>query len=145
MFFSQETVDEEPHPNHTHIQSNKDEDKVVAMVNGEVDGVEEVAMVNGGKEVAVVNGGEEVAMVNGDAPNKSRWSFPPELEDFDLVSTDIDPAELELLFSDDRWALIRPSDSTVEPSSPEEVSLLVRCPYSCGVYTSSWIRGVLPL
>lgn len=62
-------------------------------------------MVNGGEEVAMVNGevdGGEVAMVNGDA--KKRWSFPPELEDFDLMSSDVDPAELEQMFADDRWA-----------------------------------------
>ena len=66
-------------------------------------------MVNGGEEVAMVNGevdGGEVAMVNGDA--KKRWSFPPELEDFDLMSSDVDPAELEQMFADDRWAPFRP-------------------------------------
>ena len=73
-------------------------------------GTQEVATVNGGEAVAMVNGEvdgcEVVAMVNGDAGK--RWSFPPLLEDFDLMNSDMDPAELEQLFADDRWALFRP-------------------------------------
>ena len=81
-----------------HQTDEENSGDAVAMVSGEVDGVE---------DVVVVNGGEVVSMVNGDTHKKGRWSFPPQLEDFDLMSTDIDPAELELMFSDDRWALIR--------------------------------------
>ena len=116
---SQETASEatpDGHPSggsldHTHEASlvNETEGGVeeVAMVNGG----DEVAMVNGGDEVAMVNGevdgGESVAMVNGGTHKKSRWSFPPELEDFDLMLTEIDPSELEHIFVDDRWALFR--------------------------------------
>lgn len=31
-----------------------------------------------------------------------RWSFPPVLDEFDLMETDKDPSELEDMFSDDR-------------------------------------------
>ena len=44
---------------------------------------------------------EEVAMVNG-THEKARWSFPPVLEDFDLMETEADPAELEQIFADER-------------------------------------------
>lgn len=30
------------------------------------------------------------------------WSFPPVLEDFDLIESDIDPSELEAIFADKR-------------------------------------------
>lgn len=51
------------------------------------------------QEVIAVNG--DVAMVNG-THKKARWSFPPQLEDFDLMETDADPAELEQIFADER-------------------------------------------
>ena len=44
---------------------------------------------------------EEVAMVNG-THEKARWSFPPVLEDFDLMETEADPADLEQIFADER-------------------------------------------
>ena len=31
-----------------------------------------------------------------------RWSFPPQLDEFDLMETDVDPGELELIFEDER-------------------------------------------
>jgi hypothetical protein len=43
----------------------------------------------------------EVAMVNG-AHETGRWSFPPVLEDFDLMETEADPADLEQIFADER-------------------------------------------
>ncbi|CAI8006001.1 Multiple PDZ domain protein [Geodia barretti] len=80
-------------------------------------GTQEVATVNGGEAVAMVNGEvdgcEVVAMVNGDAGK--RWSFPPLLEDFDLMNSDMDPAELEQLFADDRMLEIY---LELEPDSP---------------------------
>ena len=45
--------------------------------------------------------GDVIAMVNGRL-EKSRWSFPPELDDFDLMESDADPTELEQMFADDR-------------------------------------------
>ena len=57
----------------------------------------------------MVNGGEEVAMVNG----RKRWNFPPQLEDFDLMNSDMDPVDLEQTFEDNRWALIRPQHNSV--------------------------------
>ena len=52
------------------------------------------------QEVTAVDG-DVVAMVNGRL-EKSRWSFPPELEEFDLMESDADPTELEQMFADDR-------------------------------------------
>ena len=43
----------------------------------------------------------EVVMVNG-THEKARWSFPPVLEDFDLMETEADPADLEQIFADER-------------------------------------------
>ena len=34
--------------------------------------------------------------------NRFRWSFPPELEEFDLMESDADPSELEQMFTDER-------------------------------------------
>lgn len=34
--------------------------------------------------------------------NRFRWSFPPELEEFDLMESETDPSELEQIFADDR-------------------------------------------
>lgn len=31
-----------------------------------------------------------------------RWSFPPVLDDFNLMESDVDPTDLEAIFSDDR-------------------------------------------
>ena len=31
-----------------------------------------------------------------------RWSFPPVLDQFDLMETDTDPSELEDIFNDER-------------------------------------------
>lgn len=31
-----------------------------------------------------------------------RWNFPPVLEDFDLMSSDVDPSQLEEIFEDKR-------------------------------------------
>ena len=33
---------------------------------------------------------------------KKRWSFPPVLDDFNLMESDVDPADLEAIFTDDR-------------------------------------------
>ena len=37
-----------------------------------------------------------------------RWSFPPVLDEFDLMVTDKDPSELEDIFSDDRYVFYTP-------------------------------------
>ncbi len=34
------------------------------------------------------------------------WNFPPTLEDFDLMESDIDPSQLEDMFADDRYVRI---------------------------------------
>lgn len=34
---------------------------------------------------------------------RSKWNFPPVLEDFDLMETEADPDELEGLFNDERY------------------------------------------
>ena len=83
---------------HTHNDINN-YDGNVAMVNDESD----VAIVNGDSDVAMVNGDSDVAMVNGNTQEKNRWSFPPKLEDFDLMKTNIDPSELEMIFLDERY------------------------------------------
>lgn len=31
-----------------------------------------------------------------------RWSFPPVLDDFNLMESDVDPTDLEAIFADDR-------------------------------------------
>lgn len=31
-----------------------------------------------------------------------RWSFPPVLDDFNLMESDVDPSDLEAIFADDR-------------------------------------------
>ncbi len=41
-------------------------------------------------------------MVNNEGGRK-RWSFPPVLDQFDLMETDTDPAELENIFTDERY------------------------------------------
>ena len=53
---------------------------------------------------------QEVATVNGEAVNegetsgqRNRWSFPPMLEDFDLMESEVDPADLEQIFADNRY------------------------------------------
>ena len=53
------------------------------------------------QEVAIVNG-EVVKEEEVGEKEKKRWSFPPEFEDFDLVESDVDPAELEQIFADNR-------------------------------------------
>ena len=51
---------------------------------------------------AEVVGGEMMS----DALEEGRWNFPPKLEDFDLMKTDIDPSELELTFADERCVCV---------------------------------------
>ena len=37
-----------------------------------------------------------------------RWSFPPVLDQFDLMDTETDPTELEAIFTDERYSQFRP-------------------------------------
>ena len=38
----------------------------------------------------------------GETDAEQRWNFPPVLEDFDLMSSDVDPTQLEEIFEDKR-------------------------------------------
>ena len=51
---------------------------------------------NGVDEDAVVENGEV------ESEDKRRWSFPPVLDDFNLMESDADPTDLEAIFADDR-------------------------------------------
>ena len=42
----------------------------------------------------------EQSTVEGD--EVQQWSFPPKLEEFNLMDSDADPSELEAIFSDER-------------------------------------------
>lgn len=54
-------------------------------------------------EPIVENGVEtEDDMGEGGAETK-RWSFPPVLDDFNLMESDVDPTELERIFADERY------------------------------------------
>ena len=55
-------------------------------------------------DLVAENGVDHKALENGE--DKKRWSFPPVLDDFNLMESDIDPSELEAIFADERCAYI---------------------------------------
>ena len=60
---------------------------------------------NGVVEIVDANKGQEEEReeeLEDGQDEKKRWSFPPLLEEFDLMTTDKDPVELEDIFSDER-------------------------------------------
>ena len=44
----------------------------------------------------------EVEEAKGENKAEGRWSFPPVLEEFNLMDSETDPAELEVIFADER-------------------------------------------
>ena len=44
----------------------------------------------------------ENGMENESEPDSIKWNFPPVLEDFDLMESDVDPSQLEDYFNDPR-------------------------------------------
>ena len=52
-------------------------------------------------EPVIENGIDHQVFENGE-DGKKRWSFPPVLDDFNLMESEVDPAELEAIFADDR-------------------------------------------
>ena len=61
----------------------------------EMAGSEEPVQQNGVSHLSVEEVGE-----------RGRWRFPPVLEDFDLMETEADPDELEIMFHDDRLVYV---------------------------------------
>lgn len=63
---------------------------------------------NGLNPALVISGGEEEEQEEEveQCEVPQRWSFPPVLEDFDLMSTDVDPSQLEDIFADSRWVTL---------------------------------------
>ncbi len=49
---------------------------------------------------------DEVGVVDADGACQ-RWSFPPVLDQFDLMDTETDPTELEAIFTDERYGQFR--------------------------------------
>ena len=56
---------------------------------------------NGISEQEIFENGEEEEF----AESKRRWSFPPVLDDFNLMESEADPTDLEAVFADDRYVL----------------------------------------
>lgn len=48
----------------------------------------------------------DIYVDSGAANRISRWSFPPVLEEFNLMETETGPSELEDIFSDNRYMYI---------------------------------------
>ena len=72
-----------------------------AIQNGMVEHMDspEEIMENGEIEVEMEEDDEEDV----EEMKRKRWSFPPILDEFDLMATEKDPTELEEIFSDERW------------------------------------------
>ena len=54
-------------------------------------------------EPVVGNGVETEDGVGEGGAETKRWSFPPVLDDFNLMESDVDPTELERIFADERY------------------------------------------
>ncbi len=63
-----------------------------------------------------------------------RWSFPPVLDQFDLMDTETDPTELEAIFTDERYGQFWPPLYRLISSLHT---------HTCITYTHTYIQGCI--